>query len=416
MASTDEELAAKLAERKTKRSSDSELQAKLDARRSGDWKKGLEGRYAPQLGHMSTLEAMGRAAENGLTLGAMPSIAAAGTSSDALSHLLRKAKGIPERPADDRPFAVKRDAERAKDQEAEEGHPLAYALTELGSSIPTASALGGPIRSLKDSVRAGGTVGAMLGLNNSKADLTQGEVGQAAADTGKGAGIGAVLGPLGYGIAKTGEVLGNKAADAVFNLRSLLGGNPAPSIPRALDALGVTEGSGPNERVQALTDQKIVPPEDFPPAAFNKASESAPDAMARVGKHPRVQVAQEEGILASKRGLGAVDEMSEAGDPRANAGVVSALVDLRRGKIPRASTSMGLVGDAIAQSLKAARRLGSTDENLARAISSPETKAELLQIIAAGRQPNLSGDAIQALATRGLALLQASDLGMDKSP
>jgi hypothetical protein len=242
----------------------------------------------------------------------------------------------------------------------------------------------------------------LLGLGSSEADLTEGDIGGAAADTAKGAAIGLALSPLGYGIAKGGEKVGQKIGDVAFNLRSMFGGEPRINAGRALDALGVKPGSAPNEGMQRFLDQKVVAPEDMPPSVFTKASPGAPEALARVGKHPRVQVAQNEGIMASKRGLGSVEEQPWNNTPD----VVSTLVDMRRGLIPKGSSSMGIVGDAIAQGLKGARRLGGIDENMARGITDPAIKAELAQIIAAGREP-LAPDALAALVSRGLTLLGA---------
>lgn len=209
---------------------------------------------------------------------------------------------------------------------------------------------------------------------------------------------GAIAGGVHGGLSLT-QLLKNKARDVTFNLRSLFGGEPEVMPDRALDALGVKPGSEPNKAIQDILGQKYVKAEKLPPSVLTEASPGAPEALARVSKHPRVQVAENKGLVASKRGLRFADE-TDAPDR-----IVSTLVDIRRGKLPTNPTSMGIVGDAIASSLKVARRSAGLDENLARAISDPATKAELLQIIAAGREPNLSADAAKALAARGLALL-----------
>jgi hypothetical protein len=136
---------------------------------------------------------------------------------------------------------------------------------------------------------------------------------------------------------------------------------------------------------------------------MNKASEKAPEAMARLGKNPRVQVAEAAGKKDVKSALAHLEEYPWAND----AETLHSLVDLRRGIIPK-EPSLGLVGDAVRQALrKGAGSLLNTQENAARAISNPEIKAEMLQILAAGREPNLSADAAKALTARALSLLGA---------
>jgi hypothetical protein len=373
------------------------------------WKEGLKGKYEPQLGGApkgempkpSLLDALKSASFSGITAGAGNEIAAyAGAKGqDTRLNPFRIAKGLPT--VEDGGFAEDKAARKAsfdaKDEAAEAAHPVAYAATELATSLPAAALVGGPVTNAKQAFGAGTKVGALFGLTGSDAETGL----EAAPDVAKGAAIGGPLGLLGYGFMKGGERAAQKAGDALFNLRSLFGGEPPVNPGRALDALGVKPGSAPNEKMAQRLDQKVVPPEDFAPNAFRDASPSAPEALAQVAKHPRVQVAESDGIMNAKRGLGFLEENPNLETPEA----VRALVDIRRGQLPKLDKSMGTVGDALAQAMKGGRRMLGTTENLARALSGAE-RAELAQIIAAGREP-LAPDAQAALVSRGLALLGA---------
>lgn len=364
-----------------------------------------KGKYKPQLGQTptgdlppkSSLGSLLRGSAQGASLGYIDE--GAGLLSAAKAEL-KGAFGNGPMPTDSSNYRAGRDEYRKEDALAEQSNPALYGGADMAGMLATAP-LAGSAKTLKGAVWAGTKLGALLGLGNSEADLTEGDVAGASRDTAIGAGTGLVLAPVGYGIAKGAQALGTKIGDTTRNLGWLFGGKGAPNVGRALDTLGVEAGSAPNESVGTLLANRVVPAEDFPPSVLNKASSSAPEAVAKIGTNPRVQVAEASGKQLAKSGLAHIEEMPWANDAQ----TLRSLVDLRRGIIPKESRSMGLVGDAIQQVLRAGRGVVGTSENLARAASDPAAKAELLQIIAAGRKPNLSADAVKALSARALTLL-----------
>lgn len=106
------------------------------------------------------------------------------------------------------------DSEREIDQ-ARKDQPAAF----YGAGLPAAVLAGLPMgvaRGLGAAVKAGAAMGGLSGLGSSKADLTRGELGQAAVDTGLGAALGAGLGAAGHavgsGLGWLGQAAGRRAA------------------------------------------------------------------------------------------------------------------------------------------------------------------------------------------------------------
>lgn len=98
-------------------------------------------------------------------------------------------------------YRQERDAQRAENEEAKRSHQVAYVSSEIGGALATAP-LTKVGKGLAGAIKVGAKFGAAAGLGNSKADLTKGEVGGAAADTALGAGIGATAGAVGHGAVK----------------------------------------------------------------------------------------------------------------------------------------------------------------------------------------------------------------------
>lgn len=126
-------------------------------------------------------------------------------------------------------YRSERDEERGQQHEAQERSPWAYGGGELagGLSVPLPASKGATVMGrVGKSALTGLGLGAALGFGNSDADLTQGEVGQAALDTGLGAVAGGVGGALGQGVAEgVGKLAsginafaGRKAAQARHDL------------------------------------------------------------------------------------------------------------------------------------------------------------------------------------------------------
>jgi hypothetical protein len=106
-----------------------------------------------------------------------------------------------------------RDSERRANAAAQEDQPAASLVGQVAGGLPLAIATGGT--GAARAVGQGAALGGASSLGGSTADLTKGEVGQAALDTAIGAGAGAAAGGLGYGLtAALGKVAG-KAGDAL---------------------------------------------------------------------------------------------------------------------------------------------------------------------------------------------------------
>lgn len=115
-----------------------------------------------------------------------------------------------------------RDENRAATRTAREGDPKAFALGQLtggaaGAALTPglAPVAGKSLLSAGNMVRAA-TAGGLAGLGESEADLTRGEVGQAAVDTAKGAvfgaGVNAGLGAGGAALKGAQNIIGNASA------------------------------------------------------------------------------------------------------------------------------------------------------------------------------------------------------------
>ncbi len=105
-------------------------------------------------------------------------------------------------------YSQRRDAYRAKNEQAQQANPKTYIAGELAGGlaapIPGGAAVKGATAGAKIAsvAKTGAKVGAAAGLGMSKADLTQGEYGKAATDTAIGAATGAVVAPVIHGAGK----------------------------------------------------------------------------------------------------------------------------------------------------------------------------------------------------------------------
>jgi hypothetical protein len=96
-------------------------------------------------------------------------------------------------------YRLERDTERHRNHESFEENPK----TAIGSGLAAALLMpGGGGKGLGGAVKYGTLLGAANGLGSSNADLTKGEFGDAAKDTGFGAWLGGSAGFAGYGVAK----------------------------------------------------------------------------------------------------------------------------------------------------------------------------------------------------------------------
>lgn len=190
-------------------------------------------------------------------------------------------------------YQQRRDLLRGAFKQSQAENPKAYFGGELAGSfaapIPGAKVFKGPglLPALANTAVTGAGVGAATGLGTSEADLTKGELGQAAKDVGKGAAIGAVVAPAlhlgGTGIAKT--------AGAVKKF-------VAPSVPEATKAAerwivkdinGEVRGaSTPTARKQLADDAenagKLILRDKELAHAIDKATEQNVDELEQAGK------------------------------------------------------------------------------------------------------------------------------------
>lgn len=164
------------------------------------------GSHAHKVATTGTLEATARGAAQGASLGYF----------DELQAALRA-------PFSDRTYDQIRDEYRADDKIAEEAHPTASTLGKVGGGVATAFIPGLGLAkgaSLLKMAGQGAVLGGLTGLGDSEADLTKGEVGQAALDAGKGAlaggAIGGTVGAVGQGMSRGLDALkgvGGKLVD-----------------------------------------------------------------------------------------------------------------------------------------------------------------------------------------------------------
>lgn len=160
-----------------------------------DLSKALQDGYRPLVATAGAESSM-RGAAQGITAGfADEAYGLVG----AIVNPTNSDKGFWDRYSDSRDYA------RGRDTDAERANPGTFMASNIGGGAASAVLTGGATAGLKGA--AG--MGAAAGLGMSEADLTEGEVGQAALDTAFGAGVGAA----GYGAVK-GAMAGARGAVA----------------------------------------------------------------------------------------------------------------------------------------------------------------------------------------------------------
>ncbi len=112
-----------------------------------------------------------------------------------------------------------RDAKRKDYEDAKEANPASFTTGEVGGAIATSMAPGmGFMNAAKGAAAAtvigkGALQGGIYGLNDSEADLTKGEFGDAAIDAAKGAALGGAGAGLVHGAVKGAGYVGDKIAN-----------------------------------------------------------------------------------------------------------------------------------------------------------------------------------------------------------
>lgn len=185
----------------------------------------------------SELDSGARGLAQGATLGFADEI------SGGVEALWEKAKGDPT--AFGELYKKARDESRANFKAAQEANPLSYTAGEIGGAVGTAFIPGMQAASGAKLAAVAGRAalaGGVAGLGTSEADLTEGEIGQAALDTAKGAALGGVMGAAAQGAgkgleklaaSKTTEKVATKVADKADEIAEM----------QAARALGAERGT-----------------------------------------------------------------------------------------------------------------------------------------------------------------------------
>lgn len=365
------------------------------------------GSYEPQLGRApqgnlppkSILETILRTGAQGITMGGADEIAGhAKAKKRPATNPYLIAKGIPEE--DPASYKEERDAYRKEDASAEADHPVVGAVSELGGSLVTAP-LAGAANTLRGAARVGVTLGGILGFNKSEEE----SAGGLAKDTAVGGVTGGILGPLGYGVAKGSEWLGNKVGDTGRALGELFGREPAANVGRAVETLTGRGSADVNTpQIQRLLESESI--DKIPPSALAQSTPKAPDALARVSGKPRVQVAENTAkteVRQALKGVRAQDAAATFASERANPDTAKLLEEVASGRMPRGNSNI------LADLLMRGKKLDPTqfvdDQNLSRVLADPAKTREAALLLLSARKPGIAPDAAAALMTRALTLL-----------
>lgn len=174
-------------------------------------------------------------------------------------------------------YQIVRDRVRGEVAKAQKESPKLFFTGEIlgGAALPAGAAKGAATgaRALGRAVAAGAGTGTAAGLGYSDADVTEGEVGEAATDAALGTGLGLAGGAVGYGVARAAPTLLRRAGAGLERLglrqarRVLQGGADIRSGTKkpmsdeaarealrsgAILPLGTTEGAA--RRIEARAD------------------------------------------------------------------------------------------------------------------------------------------------------------------
>lgn len=197
------------------------------------------------------LESLGRGTLQGVTLG----------FSDELAGVYDKVKH-------GKPYEQGRDESRANNEAARKAHPWIYGGGEVGGGIGSAVLAGPGALSLKGAAAAG----AAIGLGNSKADLTKGEIGGAALDTGVGTVLGVAGQKVGEKVIAPGvKYVGQKLSPVGEYLSQKFGSKAEQLAETATGATGREAEKFAPGAGRELLDRKIV-------RAFNSPADIAKNA------------------------------------------------------------------------------------------------------------------------------------------
>ena len=235
---------------------------------------------------MSTLEAMARGAAQGLTfdfadeiMGASQAGIGALQGEGDYSELYKKY----------------RDAQRKQMEQAAEESPIAYYGSDIAAGIIPALFTGGATAAAtigkqglkagaKQALKVGAGMGLATGAGASKADLTEGEIGDFAKDTAIGGILGAGLGAATPAMAKVGGKVLGKGKELAGKVAELVPGSEAIKIARQAGkrGIGITQ--------EAMIEEGLRVAEKFNKKVMKVLSESG------VERDRAVKLAEEAGV------------------------------------------------------------------------------------------------------------------------
>ena len=174
------------------------------------WEKYATDTTEPTAPDISKTETALRMAGQGASLGTSDEAAGVGSGVAAALHpAFDPDKSIAERFIE--AYQSGRDDERKQNRSAEDANPKTALLAKLAGSALPAMATAGSSTLAEAPVATAAIMGGAQGAGESNADLTKGQVGQAALDTGKGALTGAAIAKLITLFPALGKYLGGKA-------------------------------------------------------------------------------------------------------------------------------------------------------------------------------------------------------------
>lgn len=322
---------------------------------------------------------------SGATMKAVPEIPKLTSVSfkpaDSSETKLLKA-GVEQTPHDDvgastwtEAYSKARDSMREKFDKSEAAHPKTFLAGELAGSLAVPLPGVGKAKGLAKVGKyaaTGAGLGGTAALGNSTADLTQGEVGDAAIDTVIGAGTGAVAGTaLGYGASKLDPVLERAASRKAYKamdpymatIREGLGSDvakgkvPVSEMYQEIERLGkkaLDENiipKGPLERWTSTEgiNERVVPKLREAGELKGAFVDMSQDALTKQGSATPVSI----GKLATR-----IEQEAEAAKISGNQTLARKLLrearDLRQTVVDRAAAGFE---DPAAQSLQEAEKL-----------------------------------------------------------
>jgi hypothetical protein len=237
---------------------------------------------APVHPDVSKFESLARGAVQGTTLGFADELTGAGEA------LLDRAIGKnPEKSLPDL-YRQHRDESRANFEAAQKANPLTYGTGELGGGVATALIPGLNIAkapTLAARAARAAALGGVVGVGNSKADLTEGDVGGTAKDAAVGAAIAGAAQPVVEKVIEPAIRPVTEKANDVLNYILKKGNKTLLGVPEAATAHYLTDADAVNaQRPFEDVYDDVVKQVNGKRAAFDSAKEQLAGAKQGLDK------------------------------------------------------------------------------------------------------------------------------------